>query len=138
MLRLELQAAFLLTKSVDKVYKDFKILLTIKSVTLYTDWTNTLSWIKITKDKLQPFVQRRFSKIRELSNTSLWGLNIDQTSSFHFEGVFNFIITWLSEICLTSLIALFWNFPLMICNFPLFSHSKNIPMSPLITIIITH
>ena len=55
------------------------------------------------------------------------------------------IITWLSEICLTSLTALFWNFPLfwdfplMICNFPLlFSHSKNIRMSTLITIIITY
>ena len=48
-------------------------------------------------------------------------------------------ITWRSEICLTSLIALFWNFPLMICNFPLlFSHSKNIRMSTLITIIITY
>ena len=51
----------------------------------------------------------------------------------------NNLITWLSEICLTSLIALFWNFPLMICNFPLlFSHSKNIRMSTLITIIITY
>ena len=49
------------------------------------------------------------------------------------------IITRLSEICLTSLIALFWNFPLMICNFPLFfSHSENILMSTLITIIITY
>ena len=47
--------------------------------------------------------------------------------------VFCKIITWLSKICLTSLIALFWNFrlfwnfPLIICNFPLlFSHSKHI------------
>ena len=55
------------------------------------------------------------------------------------------LITWLSEICLTSLIASFWNFtlfwniPLMICNFPLlFSHSKNIRMSTLIRIIITY
>ena len=40
--------------------------------------------------------------------------------------------TWLSEICLTSLIALFWNFPL------LFSHSKNIRISTLIAIIITY
>ena len=55
------------------------------------------------------------------------------------------LIAWQSEICLTSLIALFWNFllfwnfPLMICNFPLlFSHSKNIRMSTLITIIITY
>ena len=40
---------------------------------------------------------------------------------------------------MTSLIALFWNFPLMICNFLLlFSHSKNIRMSTLITIIITY
>ena len=38
-----------------------------------------------------------------------------------------------------SLIALFWNFLLMIFNFPLlFSHSKNIRMSTLITIIITY
>ena len=42
------------------------------------------------------------------------------------------LITWLSEICLVSLIVLFWNspllwnFPLMICNFLLlFSNSKN-------------
>ena len=35
------------------------------------------------------------------------------------------LITWLSEIYLTSLIALFENFPL------LFSHSKNIRMSNL-------
>ena len=46
------------------------------------------------------------------------------------------IITWLSEICLTSLIVLFLNFPLF-WNFPLlFSHSKNIWMSTLIAIII--
>ena len=38
---------------------------------------------------------------------------------------------------MTSLIALFWNFPLIICNFPLsLSHSKNIRMSALITIIV--
>ena len=54
------------------------------------------------------------------------------------------LITWLREIYLTSLIALlwnfslFWSFPLMICDFPLFSHSKNIRMSTLITIIITY
>ena len=49
------------------------------------------------------------------------------------------IITWLSEICLTLLIALFWNLPLMICNFTLlFSHSKNTQMSTLIVIIITY
>ena len=42
------------------------------------------------------------------------------------------IITWLSVICLTSLTALFWNFPL------LFSHSKNTRMSTLITVIITY
>ena len=42
------------------------------------------------------------------------------------------LITWRSEICLTSLIALFWNFPL------LFSHSKNIRMSTLIKITITY
>ena len=36
------------------------------------------------------------------------------------------------RICLRSLIALFWNLPL------LFSHSKNIPMSTLITTIITY
>ena len=44
-----------------------------------------------------------------------------------------------SEICSTSLRTLFWNFSLMICNFLLFfSHSKNIPMSTLITIIIAY
>ena len=55
------------------------------------------------------------------------------------------VITWLNESCLTSLIALFWNFllfwnfPQMIYNFLLlFSHSKNIRMSILITIIITY
>ena len=55
------------------------------------------------------------------------------------------MITWLSEICLTTLMALFWNFPLfwnsplMICNFPLlFSHSKDIWLPTLITIIITY
>ena len=44
---------------------------------------------------------------------------------------FQVIIKWLSKICWTSLIALFYNFPLS------FSHSKNIRMSTLITIIIT-
>ena len=49
------------------------------------------------------------------------------------------LITWLSEICLTLLIALFWNFQLMICNFPLLSpHSKNNRMSTLITKIVTY
>ena len=49
------------------------------------------------------------------------------------------IITCLSEICLTSLIALIWNFPLMICDFPLLlSHSKNIRMSTLIIITKNH
>ena len=42
------------------------------------------------------------------------------------------LIIWLSEICLTSLKTLFWNLRL------LFSHSKNIRMSSLITIIITY
>ena len=57
--------------------------------------------------------------------------------------IFLLLIKWLSEICLTSLIALFWNFPLfwnfrlMICNFPLFSHSKNNWLSTLIMVIIT-
>ena len=38
-----------------------------------------------------------------------------------------------------DVIALFWNFPLMICNLPLlFSHSKNIRISTLITIVITY
>ena len=37
--------------------------------------------------------------------------------------IFFFIITWLSEVYLTSLVALFWNFPL------LFSQSKIIRMS---------
>ena len=69
--RLDLQATLLLTKSIDKVYKDSKIILTIKSVTLYTDSTIQLSWIKTTKNKLQPFVKRRFNKIHELSNTSI-------------------------------------------------------------------
>ena len=65
--------------------------------------------------------------------------------NLHFDMGLLLLITWLSEICLTSLIALFWNFPLfwnfslMICNFPLlFCHSKNIRMSTLITIIITY
>ena len=72
---------------------------------------------------------------------------------FSFKGIswnvkyfyFSNLITWFSEICLTSLIALFWNFPLfwnfllMICNFPLlFSHPKNIRMSTLITIIVIY
>ena len=58
---------------------------------------------------------------------------------------FSILITSLSEICFTSLIALFWNSPLfwnfslMICNFPLlFSHPKNIRMSTLITIIVIY
>ena len=39
---------------------------------------------------------------------------------------------------MTSLVALLWNFPLIIYNFPLlFFHSKNTRMSTLITIIIT-
>ena len=61
--RLELQAALILTKLVDKVYKDLKITLTIKSVTLYTNSTIALSWIKTTTNKLQPFVERRANKI---------------------------------------------------------------------------
>ena len=49
------------------------------------------------------------------------------------------LITWLNEICLTSLVALFWNFTLTISNFPLlFSHFKNIRISTLITIIIAY
>ena len=67
--KLELQAALLLTKLVDKVYKHLKIILTIKSITLYTDSTITLPWIRTTKNKLQPFVERRVNKIRELSDT---------------------------------------------------------------------
>ena len=63
---------------------------------------------------------------------------------FLLVSIFPYLITWLSEIYLTSLIALFWNFPLVICNFPLmvcnfpllFSHSKSIRRSTLITIII--
>ena len=47
--------------------------------------------------------------------------------------MFQQLITWFSEICLMSLIALFWNFLL------LFSRSKNIWMSStLIRVIITY
>ena len=53
-------------------------------------------------------------------------------SQFHrLSTLYFMLITWLSESCLTSLIVLFWNFPL------LFSHSKNFRMSTLITMIIT-
>ena len=45
-----------------------------------------------------------------------------------FYAVFSSII-WLSEIYLTSLIALFWNFPLFWNFLLLVSHSKNIRMS---------
>ena len=67
--RLELQATLLLTKLVDKVYKELKVILTIDSVTLYTDSNITISWIKTTKNKLQSFVERRVNKIRELTDT---------------------------------------------------------------------
>ena len=46
---------------------------------------------------------------------------------YGYDKIVQSIITWLREIWLTSYIALFWNFPLfcnfplMICNFPLFS-----------------
>ena len=65
--------------------------------------------------------------------------------NLHFDMGVLLLITWLSEICLTSLIALFWNFllfwnfRLMICIFLLlFSHYKNIQMSTLMTIVITY
>ena len=34
--------------------------------------TITFSWIKTTKNKFQPFVERRVNKIHELSDTSIW------------------------------------------------------------------
>ena len=72
-----------------------------------------------------------------------WPLNY--SFSIKMAKDFLLLITWLCEIFLTSLITLFWNFPpfwnfsLMICNFLLlFSHSKNIRISTLITTIITY
>ena len=75
-----------------------------------------------------------------------WLYHIDQLQQLFYSiffkkntCFFKLQITWLSEISLTSLIALFWNFPLIIFNFTLlFSHSKNIRMSTLITRIITY
>ena len=62
---------------------------------------------------------------------------LSQTEKEPSRGVL-LVITWLNEICLTSLIASFWNFPLMICNSPLlFSHFKNIQMLTLVTMVIT-
>ena len=69
--KLELQAALLLAKLADKVYKDLKITLTIKSVTLYTDSTITLSWIRTTKNELEVFAEKRINKTRRLSDTSM-------------------------------------------------------------------
>ena len=69
--KLELQAALLLAKLTDKVYKDLKITLTIKSVTLYTDSTITLSWIRTTKNELEVFAEKRINKTRRLSDTSM-------------------------------------------------------------------
>ena len=37
-----------------------------------------------------------------------------------------YLTTWLSGICLTSLIALFWNFPLIISNFSNLSFYKHL------------
>ena len=69
--KLELQAALLLAKLADKVYKDLKITLTIKSVTLYTDSTITLSRIRTTKNELEVFAEKRINKTRWLSGTSM-------------------------------------------------------------------
>lgn len=41
---------------------------------------------------------------------------------YYFEAICDWILdinTPLFEICLTSLLALFWNFPLLTCNFPM-------------------
>ena len=71
-------------------------------------------------------------------------LDVPQDSGFasdHFDQKRKItqLITWFNEICLTSLIVLFWKFTLMACNFPLlFSCPKNIRMSTLIAIIITY
>ena len=50
-----------------KVYKDLTIILTIKSVTLYTNSdplnTITLFWTKATINNLQIFVKRRVNKL---------------------------------------------------------------------------
>ena len=80
--------------------------------------------------------------VNNFAMTSPHEINLDRSIVCRLSTeVLFYLITWLSEICLTLLIALFWNFLLMIliCNFPLlFSHSKNIQMSTLITIIINY
>ena len=91
-----------------------------------------------------------FEILKSQSFKKVNSVNLSQIS--HLNMWLLVLSTWLSEICLMLLIALFWNFPLfwnlpqMICDFPLmiynfqllFSHSKNIWMSTLITIIITY
>ena len=89
--RLELQAARLLKILVDKVYKDLKIILTIKSVTLSTDSTITLSWIKISRNQFSREELTKFTGVIEYFNMASY-LDIDQLSRFDFEGVFNFKI----------------------------------------------
>ena len=59
---IRLQADLLLTKLVDKFYKELTITLMIKSIALYTDSIITLFWI--TREELK--------KIRELSGISMW------------------------------------------------------------------
>ena len=97
--------------------------------TSFIVWNFEISLVSL--GRFQSFKKVNSVNLSQISHLNMWLLVLS---------------TWLSEICLTSLIALFWNFPLMICNFPLmiynvqllFSHSKNIWMSTLITIIITY
>ena len=80
-----MQAAHLLKKLVDKFYKDLKIILTIKSVTLSTDSTITLSWIKISHNHFSRKELTKFPGVIEHFNMASY-LNIGQLSRFDLRG----------------------------------------------------
>ncbi|XP_056643939.1 uncharacterized protein LOC130449895 [Diorhabda sublineata] len=68
--RLELCAAHLLAKLVNKVTTSLR--LDFNSVTLWSDSTIVLGWIKTPVHLLKPFVRNRIAEIQELTDISSW------------------------------------------------------------------
>lgn len=75
--RLELCAAFILSKLTDQVVKSMR--LKFHEIFLWSDSTVVLGWLKTEPSRLQPFVSNRVSQIQQLTSTYRW--NYVPTSS---------------------------------------------------------
>ena len=70
--RLELLSGLLLAKLIDTVTVALKPVLTLSSITCFTDSKVALYWIRGTEKEWKPFVQNKVNTIRRLVDAGCW------------------------------------------------------------------